>query len=78
MRDARLVMFCFECRTNMVMRRERYTGACPKCGTPMRMMRCSRCGHEWLPRTWGRELPNVCPKCKSKYWNRERTLGVKE
>lgn len=37
--------------------------------------RCERCEHEWLPRagkTYGKELPLVCPKCKSPYWNKPR------
>jgi len=34
--------------------------------------KCSRCGHIWLPRkSIEDELPEVCPKCKSPYWNRE-------
>src|SRR5882724_2849698 len=32
---------------------------------------CSRCGHKWLPRE-GIEHPQVCPKCKSPYWDRPR------
>jgi len=37
--------------------------------------RCKRCGHVWLPRGQHKdgegepELPRVCPKCKSPYWN---------
>jgi hypothetical protein len=31
--------------------------------------RCDRCGHEWLPRDANIE-PAVCPKCKSRDWNR--------
>ncbi len=43
--------------------------------------RCLRCGHEWIPRSpisgeleapSGDDLPRVCPKCKSPYWDRER------
>ena len=34
--------------------------------------RCTRCGHEWLPRK--DEKPRVCPRCKSPFWDRERTL----
>ena len=37
----------------------------------LRGFRCERCGHEWIPRNKG-ELPSVCPKCKSPYWNRPR------
>lgn len=33
---------------------------------------CKRCLHKWIPRTF--ELPNVCPKCKSPYWNKERKV----
>jgi len=29
--------------------------------------KCERCGHEWITRT--EEMPKVCPKCKSPYWN---------
>jgi len=32
--------------------------------------RCLRCGHPWVPRR--PEPPQVCPKCKSPYWNRPR------
>ena len=33
--------------------------------------RC-RCGHEWVPKSLrSKELPKVCPKCKSPYWNLE-------
>ena len=35
---------------------------------------CERCGHIWVARE-GRErgdLPTICPKCKSPYWNRPR------
>lgn len=32
--------------------------------------RCTRCGHEWVPRA--SKPPRVCPHCKSPYWDRER------
>ncbi len=32
--------------------------------------RCDRCGHEWIPRIKKTELPTICPKCKSAYWNK--------
>jgi len=39
--------------------------------------KCSRCGHVWLPRKdWEGELPAVCPKCKSPYWNRPKKKEV--
>lgn len=34
--------------------------------------RCERCGHEWIPRGQAEELPRVCPKCRSPWWNRPR------
>jgi DNA-directed RNA polymerase subunit RPC12/RpoP len=33
---------------------------------------CIRCGHTWLPRSKVEELPTICPKCKSPYWNKPR------
>ena len=33
--------------------------------------RCDRCDHEWVPRD-PEQLPAVCPRCKSAYWNRPR------
>ena len=32
--------------------------------------RCSRCGHEWVPRL--EVKPEICPKCKSPYWDRPK------
>lgn len=32
-------------------------------------LRCTRCGHNWIPRTAN---PKECPACKSPYWNRPR------
>ena len=32
---------------------------------------CNRCGHKWYSRT-----PNVCPKCKSPYWNKKRVRKI--
>jgi predicted Zn-ribbon and HTH transcriptional regulator len=32
-------------------------------------LRCLRCGHEWFPRS--EEMPDVCGKCKSPYWNKK-------
>jgi hypothetical protein len=38
---------------------------------------CERCKHTWVPRE--NELPKVCPKCKSPYWNTPRIRGkIKE
>jgi len=33
-------------------------------------LKCKRCNGEWYPRK--PQLPKVCPKCNSPYWNRER------
>jgi hypothetical protein len=37
---------------------------------------CERCEHWWIPREVTMEvpddLPKVCPKCKSPYWNTPR------
>jgi predicted Zn-ribbon and HTH transcriptional regulator len=32
---------------------------------------CLRCGHNWLPRS--DKKPVLCPSCKSKYWDQDRT-----
>ena len=29
--------------------------------------KCERCDHEWVSRK--ENIPIVCPKCKSPYWN---------
>lgn len=34
--------------------------------------RCERCSHEWAQRQAKEELPKVCPRCKSPYWNTPR------
>lgn len=36
-------------------------------------MKCKRCSHTWTPR---KETIKVCPKCKSKYWNKDYTRKV--
>ncbi len=37
----------------------------------VQVFKCSRCGHEWIPR---KETPaKVCPKCKSPYWDTPRS-----
>jgi len=30
--------------------------------------KCERCKHEWITRT--EDVPVVCPKCKSPYWDK--------
>ena len=39
--------------------------------------KCERCKHEWVPRN-KEEYPNVCPKCKSPYWDKPRKKSNKE
>lgn len=34
--------------------------------------KCERCTHEWIPRTKTEEIPIICPKCKSPYWNKPK------
>ena len=36
---------------------------------------CKRCGHSWIPR---KNKVIICPKCKSPYWDRERTNKKKQ
>jgi|APSaa5957512622_1039677.scaffolds.fasta_scaffold126472_1 hypothetical protein len=38
---------------------------------------CERCGHKWLARDMA-DLPEVCPDCKSPYWDKARKLEVKK
>ncbi len=33
----------------------------------MTELKCKRCGYSWFPKT--RNIPKVCPKCKSAWWN---------
>lgn len=32
-------------------------------------LNCTRCRHKWIPRS--SNIPKVCPKCNSPYWNKE-------
>ena len=36
---------------------------------------CERCTHEWIPKSQKKE-PNVCPKCKSPYWDKPRRKAM--
>ena len=38
--------------------------------------KCDRCDHEWFPRLHVEELPGICPKCKSAYWNKKRRTEI--
>lgn len=33
--------------------------------------KCFRCGHEWISSD-KEQIPKVCPRCKSPYWDRPR------
>lgn len=44
---------------------------CPNCGMFLSTLKCCRCGHEWVPKSFA-EMPKVCSACKSPYWNREK------
>ncbi|PJE81681.1 hypothetical protein COU58_01180 [Candidatus Pacearchaeota archaeon CG10_big_fil_rev_8_21_14_0_10_32_42] len=37
--------------------------------------RCHRCEHKWIPRD--KEPPQICPKCKSPYWQKPKTRFTK-
>lgn len=37
--------------------------------------RCLRCGYEWLARKRNANMPNICPKCKSKLWNKPKSAS---
>ena len=38
--------------------------------------RCERCDHKWVPRD--NNVPRVCPKCKSPYWDIPRGTRGKD
>ena len=44
----------------------------PKIRIEVDGFRCARCDHEWIPRKPGH--PRVCPKCKSPFWDSERSI----
>ena len=49
---------------------------CPNCGFEFEhKLKCTRCGHEWIPRS--DDPPTVCPNpaCKSPYWNKPYSKG---
>ena len=50
---------------------------CPKCNHEFLLeLKCTRCGHVWYPRQ--PQNPEVCPKCKSPYWNKPRKERAKK
>lgn len=36
----------------------------------MKLIKCLRCGNEWLPRVLGK--PKMCPACKSRVWDKAK------
>lgn len=40
-------------------------------GETVAVLRCLRCGHEWVPRLRN-QLPLVCSRCRSPYYGKER------
>ena len=34
-------------------------------------LKCLRCNHKWIPK---KTEVRICPKCKSPYWDKPRTL----
>ena len=52
---------------------------CPHCGQEFepKKLKCTRCQHEWYPKVPDK-LPEVCPRCKSPYWSKERTRDMKK
>ena len=39
----------------------------------LKPVRCKRCGYQWVPR---KADVRVCPKCKSPYWDRTKTVKL--
>lgn len=66
------VYYCAEC--GWIRAPNGYTGVCPVCHSPMKVMRCNRCMHVWWPKK--NSPPRVCPRCKSPYWNRTRSRSL--
>lgn len=67
-----LKIWCNQCKAYHVMPEDRYRGSCPVCGHVFDVMRCTRCGHEWRPRSGSLPIKCADPSCGSRYWNRER------
>ena len=40
---------------------------------------CERCNHVWSPRSnKDDEIPVICPRCKTPYWNKPRKNKIKK
>ena len=65
------LVWCSECYT-YTRARDPLPNRCGKCGEISDKCRCFRCGYEWKPRgAISADNPNYCPKCKSKYFDRQ-------
>ena len=78
-RRGREIYWCQACGAFTPVRPGSTDLACATCGAGRYEMRCTRCGHTWYPRVPGR-APKTCPNpmCKSPYFNRERSKGMKD
>lgn len=64
MKRGERVVWCEPC--GMWFKAPSYTGVCPRCSSPVRVFRCTRCGSTWRPRDPLR-IPETCPRCCSPY-----------
>ncbi len=39
---------------------------------------CNRCGYKWVPRSEKKPLNCANPKCRSPYWDKQRTREIKK
>lgn len=76
-KKGRLKIYCADCKITFVCNDSRFTNICPKCGTFLTVRKCTRCFYEWTPQNFDK-LSSTCPKCKSPYWCRERTLDKRK
>lgn len=76
-KQGRRVVWCESC--GIWFTADVYDGTCHRCGLPVTMFRCIRCGHRWKPRDTG-HIPVSCPKCCSPYafYTRVRDAGKKK
>ena len=68
--EGKRLVWCPECMVYTPCRTD--VNRCNKCGEESFDCRCIRCGHEWKPRgAITADYPRYCPKCKSKYFDRQ-------
>lgn len=68
----RMVIWCEACQQWFGTNEGTFHWECPKCGSDTKVMKCTRCGHRWKPRTFGTKVPTVCAGCRSPYFDRLR------